>query len=143
MVCFLCLLQLYITFLPVYTPSAADVRDPDLFAATVQSIIAKALNVPCTGFAFEDVWLGQQAVKNKLDPNDYLLEWTVFRTVATLARADLEVWWCEWVHVFACVARKKNQYVCVWVLRCCFGLFRPWTRTTMEYCAGGSFLLGW
>jgi hypothetical protein len=125
-------LQLYITFLPVYTPSAADVRDPDLFAATVQSIIAKALDVPCTGFAFEDVWLGQQAVKNKLDPNDYLLEWTVFRTVATLARADLEVWWCRFM-CFACVAKKKEPCVCVWVPRCCFGLFRPWTRTTMEY----------
>jgi hypothetical protein len=111
MVCFVCLLQLYITFLPVYTPSAADVRDPDLFAATVQSIIAKALDVPCTGFAFEDVWLGQQAVKNKLDPNDYLLEWTVFRTVATLARADLEVWWCGFMCV--CVCCKKKRTMCL------------------------------
>lgn len=69
-------------FLPVHRPSKAEVEDPDLFADNVRRRIAAALAIPCTEYSFEDVWLGQQALRWHRPPSGYLLEWNAFRKVA-------------------------------------------------------------
>ncbi|XP_057683979.1 lysophosphatidylcholine acyltransferase 1 isoform X2 [Corythoichthys intestinalis] len=43
-----------IEYLPVYTPSDEEKKNPNLFASNVRKIMAKALEVPITDLSFED-----------------------------------------------------------------------------------------
>lgn len=49
------------TFLPVYTPNAAERADAKLFAANVREVMAAALRVPMTGHSLGDVALQREA----------------------------------------------------------------------------------
>jgi len=64
-----------VEYLPVYRPSEAEREDPALFAVGVQRVIAKALNVPTTKHAAEDVALCIAARKLHLPMEAGLVTW--------------------------------------------------------------------
>jgi lysophosphatidylcholine acyltransferase/lyso-PAF acetyltransferase len=61
-------------YLPVMTPTAEEVKQPQLFAARVKAAMAKALNVPCTEFNYADTRLTHAARKHKLPADTVVLE---------------------------------------------------------------------
>uniref|UniRef100_A0AAY4E363 EF-hand domain-containing protein n=1 Tax=Denticeps clupeoides TaxID=299321 RepID=A0AAY4E363_9TELE len=65
-----------IEYLPTYTPSEQERRNPALFANNVRRVMAKALNVPITDYSFEDCQLSM--VQGPLRPpgNSCLLEFS-------------------------------------------------------------------
>lgn len=46
-----------IEYLPIYTPSEEEKKDPALFASNVRHIMAKALQIPTVDYSFEDCQL--------------------------------------------------------------------------------------
>jgi lysophosphatidylcholine acyltransferase/lyso-PAF acetyltransferase len=46
-----------VQYLPVYYPSDEEKSDPKLFANNVRQVMARALGVPTTEHAYEDVML--------------------------------------------------------------------------------------
>ncbi|TWW79481.1 lysophosphatidylcholine acyltransferase 1 [Takifugu flavidus] len=75
----LTLCQLYnefvIEFLPVYTPSEEEKRNPALFAINVRRVMAKALGVPITDYSFEDCQLAMAEGQLRLPVDTCLLEY--------------------------------------------------------------------
>ncbi len=61
-------------YLPVMTPSAAEVKQPALFAARVQKAMADALRIGITEHSFADTRLMFAARKLKLPPASVVLE---------------------------------------------------------------------
>ena len=53
--------RVHVRFLPVYSPSAAEVASPSLFASNVRERMAEAMGVPCTQHSFDDVRLQAHA----------------------------------------------------------------------------------
>uniref|UniRef100_A0A674NFS7 Lysophosphatidylcholine acyltransferase 1 n=1 Tax=Takifugu rubripes TaxID=31033 RepID=A0A674NFS7_TAKRU len=69
--CCCCCLQ----FLPVYTPSEEEKRNPALFAINVRRVMAKALGVPITDYSFEDCQLAMAEGQLRLPVDTCLLEY--------------------------------------------------------------------
>ncbi|KAG2464849.1 PCAT1 acyltransferase, partial [Polypterus senegalus] len=63
-----------IEFLPVYTPSEEEKKNPAVFANNVRRIMAKALDVPVTDYSFEDCQLAMAEGQLKLPADTCLLE---------------------------------------------------------------------
>ncbi|XP_048418037.1 lysophosphatidylcholine acyltransferase 1 isoform X1 [Stegostoma tigrinum] len=63
-----------IEFLPVYTPSAEEERNPILYAFNVRKVMANALGVPVTDYTFEDCQLVMSDSQLKLPVDTCLLE---------------------------------------------------------------------
>lgn len=63
-----------IEFLPVYTPSEEEKKNPLLFAVNVRRIMAKALGVPITDYSFEDCQLAMAEGQLRLPVDTCLLE---------------------------------------------------------------------
>ncbi|MGH0125595.1 UNVERIFIED_CONTAM: hypothetical protein FKN15_010361 [Acipenser sinensis] len=61
-------------FLPVYTPSDEEKKNPALFANNVRCLMAKALEVPVTDYSFEDCQLAMAEGQLKLPAETCLLE---------------------------------------------------------------------
>uniref|UniRef100_A0A3P8UZJ5 Lysophosphatidylcholine acyltransferase 1 n=1 Tax=Cynoglossus semilaevis TaxID=244447 RepID=A0A3P8UZJ5_CYNSE len=61
-------------FLPVYTPSEEEKKNPALFAINVRRIMAKALGVPITDYSFEDCQLAMADGQLRLPVDTCLLE---------------------------------------------------------------------
>ncbi|XP_068141291.1 lysophosphatidylcholine acyltransferase [Drosophila tropicalis] len=55
-----------IEYLPVYTPSAAEKADANLYAQNVREVMAKALGVPTSDYSFEDVIVMSRARDMKI-----------------------------------------------------------------------------
>ncbi|XP_075868630.1 lysophosphatidylcholine acyltransferase 1 isoform X2 [Nelusetta ayraudi] len=64
-----------IEFLPVYTPSEEEKRNPALFAINVRRVMAKALGVPITDYSFEDCQLAMAEGQLRLPVDTCLLEY--------------------------------------------------------------------
>ncbi|TSL82618.1 Lysophosphatidylcholine acyltransferase 1 [Bagarius yarrelli] len=62
------------SFLPIYTPSEEETRNPQLFAQNVRRIMAKALQVPVTDYSFEDCQLAMAEGQLRLPVDTSLLE---------------------------------------------------------------------
>uniref|UniRef100_A0A671XNK2 Lysophosphatidylcholine acyltransferase 1 n=1 Tax=Sparus aurata TaxID=8175 RepID=A0A671XNK2_SPAAU len=62
-------------FLPIYTPSEEEKRNPALFAINVRRIMAKALGVPITDYSFEDCQLAMAEGQLRLPVDTCLLEY--------------------------------------------------------------------
>ncbi|KAI5621642.1 lysophosphatidylcholine acyltransferase 1 isoform X1 [Silurus asotus] len=71
-----------IEFLPIYTPSEDEKRDPTLFASNVRRIMAKALQVPTVDYSFEDCQLSMVKGPLCLPSSTCLLDFS--RLVRTL-----------------------------------------------------------
>ncbi|GAA6098222.1 lysophosphatidylcholine acyltransferase 1 [Tachysurus ichikawai] len=66
--------ELEIEFLPVYTPSEDETKNPQLFAQNVRRIMAKALQIPVTDYSFEDCQLAMAEGQLRLPVDTSLLE---------------------------------------------------------------------
>uniref|UniRef100_A0A665US18 Lysophosphatidylcholine acyltransferase 1 n=1 Tax=Echeneis naucrates TaxID=173247 RepID=A0A665US18_ECHNA len=62
------------TFLPIYTPSEEEKKNPTLFAINVRRVMAKALGVPITDYSFEDCQLAMAEGQLRLPVDTCLLE---------------------------------------------------------------------
>jgi len=67
--------QLEVEYLPVYKPNNEEARNPSLYAAGVQRVIARALGVPTTKHAAEDVALCIAAQKLNLPYETGIVHW--------------------------------------------------------------------
>ncbi|XP_063054410.1 lysophosphatidylcholine acyltransferase 1 [Engraulis encrasicolus] len=63
-----------IEYLPTYTPSEEEKKNPALFAQNVRRIMAKALDVPITDYTLEDCQLAMAEGQLRLPPETCLLE---------------------------------------------------------------------
>ncbi|KAM5264734.1 lysophosphatidylcholine acyltransferase 1 [Ctenodactylus gundi] len=63
-----------IEFLPVYSPSEEEKRDPALYASNVRRVMAEALGVSVTDYTFEDCQLALAGGQLRLPANSCLLE---------------------------------------------------------------------
>ncbi|CAL8289339.1 unnamed protein product [Merluccius merluccius] len=63
-----------IEYLPIYTPSEEEKKNPALFANNVRRIMAKALRVPTTDYSFEDCQLAMAEGQLRLPVDTCLLE---------------------------------------------------------------------
>uniref|UniRef100_A0A8B9KX24 Lysophosphatidylcholine acyltransferase 1 n=1 Tax=Astyanax mexicanus TaxID=7994 RepID=A0A8B9KX24_ASTMX len=61
-------------FLPIYTPSEEEKRNPPLFAHNVRRLMAEALEVPVTDYSFEDCQLAMAEGQFRLPVDTCLLE---------------------------------------------------------------------
>ncbi|XP_017265510.1 lysophosphatidylcholine acyltransferase 1 [Kryptolebias marmoratus] len=66
--------EFVIEFLPIYTPSEEEKKNPALFAINVRQVMAKALGVPITDYSFEDCQLAMAEGQLKLPVDTCLLE---------------------------------------------------------------------
>ncbi|RVE62403.1 hypothetical protein OJAV_G00156780 [Oryzias javanicus] len=66
--------EFVIEFLPIYTPSEEEKKNPALFAVNVRRVMAKALGVPITDYSFEDCQLAMAEGQLKLPVETCLLE---------------------------------------------------------------------
>ena len=53
-----------VEFLPVYTPSAEEMKDDLLYSVNVQKTMAKALGIPTTQHSYPDMFLAKIARKS-------------------------------------------------------------------------------
>ncbi|XP_051574214.1 lysophosphatidylcholine acyltransferase 1-like [Myxocyprinus asiaticus] len=63
-----------IEYLPIYTPSEEEKKNPVLFAHNVRRLMAKALQVPVTDYSFEDCQLAMAEGQIRLPVDTCLLE---------------------------------------------------------------------
>ncbi|XP_066435303.1 lysophosphatidylcholine acyltransferase 1 [Eleutherodactylus coqui] len=63
-----------IEFLPIYTPSEEEKRNPALYASNVRHVMAKALGVSVTDYTFEDCQLALAEGQLRLPSDTSLLE---------------------------------------------------------------------
>lgn len=80
-----------IEFLPVYTPTKEETRNPQLFAQNVRRIMATALQVPVTDYSFEDCQLAMAEGQLRLPVDTSLLEFARLVRRMGLKREDSEV----------------------------------------------------
>ncbi|MED6270877.1 Lysophosphatidylcholine acyltransferase 1 [Characodon lateralis] len=66
--------EFVIEFLPIYTPSEEEKRNPALFAVNVRRVMATALGVPITDYSFEDCQLAMAEGQLRLPVDTCLLE---------------------------------------------------------------------
>uniref|UniRef100_A0A2C9LMD9 Phospholipid/glycerol acyltransferase domain-containing protein n=1 Tax=Biomphalaria glabrata TaxID=6526 RepID=A0A2C9LMD9_BIOGL len=66
--------RIEIEYLPVYTPSEAEKKDPKLFANNVREKMASCLGVPVTDHTYDDCRLMNDAEKMKLPMNAGIVE---------------------------------------------------------------------
>lgn len=66
--------RVHVHFLPIYTPSKAEIASPELFAANVRRLMAAAMNVPATLHSFDDVRLQACAAAAAFPPDEVVVE---------------------------------------------------------------------
>lgn len=66
--------EFVVEFLPIYTPSEEEKKNPALFATNVRRVMAKALGVPITDYSFEDCQLAMAEGQLRLPVDTCLLE---------------------------------------------------------------------
>ncbi|KAI5106014.1 lysophosphatidylcholine acyltransferase 1-like [Silurus meridionalis] len=83
--------DLEIEFLPIYTPSEEESRNPQLFAQNVRRIMAKALHVPVTDYSFEDCQLAMAEGQLRLPVDTSMLEFARLVRRLGLKRENSEI----------------------------------------------------
>ncbi|XP_068426340.1 lysophosphatidylcholine acyltransferase 1 isoform X2 [Clinocottus analis] len=66
--------EFVVEFLPIYTPSEEEKKNPALFAINVRRVMAEALGVPITDYSFEDCQLAMADGQLRLPVDTCLLE---------------------------------------------------------------------
>ncbi|EDW07630.1 lysophosphatidylcholine acyltransferase [Drosophila mojavensis] len=84
-----------IEYLPVYTPSPAEMADANLYANNVRQVMAAALDVPTSDYSFEDVIVMSRAREMKIPfPGDIVeIEHTLDALDLLDSKRDMEL--CE------------------------------------------------
>lgn len=79
-----------IEYLPTYSPSEEEKKNPALFANNVRRLMAKALQVPVTDYSFEDCQLAMAEGQIRLPVHTCLLEFAKLVRSLGLKRQDSE-----------------------------------------------------
>ncbi|KAF5303945.1 hypothetical protein FQA39_LY01730 [Lamprigera yunnana] len=79
-----------IEFLPVYTPSEEEKRDPKLFANNVRNVMAKALGIPVLDYTYDDCRLMTRAKEMNLPQANSLVEIQKLRHRLGLNQSNIE-----------------------------------------------------
>ncbi|XP_052473570.1 lysophosphatidylcholine acyltransferase 1 [Carassius gibelio] len=79
-----------IEYLPVYSPSEEEKKNPALFAHNVRRLMAKALQVPVTDYSFEDCQLTTARGQIRLPVHTSLLEFAKLLRALGLKRVNSE-----------------------------------------------------
>ncbi|KAI2655830.1 Lysophosphatidylcholine acyltransferase 1 [Labeo rohita] len=79
-----------IEYLPIYSPSEEEKKNPALFAHNVRRLMAKALQVPVTDYSFEDCQLAMAEGQIRLPVDTCLLEFAKLVRSLGLKRANSE-----------------------------------------------------
>ncbi|XP_034031146.1 lysophosphatidylcholine acyltransferase 1 [Thalassophryne amazonica] len=66
--------EFVIEYLPIYTPSEDEKKNPVLYAINVRRVMAKALGVPVTDYSFDDCQLAMAEGQLRLPVNTCLLD---------------------------------------------------------------------
>ncbi|XP_019877475.2 lysophosphatidylcholine acyltransferase isoform X1 [Aethina tumida] len=98
-----------IEFLPVYTPSEEEKRDPKLFANNVRAVMAKALGVPVLDYTYDDCKLMTKAKEMNLPYATSLVEVRKLRHKLGLDSTNIEE---SFLHSnFTCRDCSKITYI--------------------------------
>ncbi|XP_026106944.1 lysophosphatidylcholine acyltransferase 1-like [Carassius auratus] len=79
-----------IEYLPIYTPSEEEKKNPALFAHNVRRLMAKALQVPVTDYSYEDCQLAMAEGQIRLPVDTCLLEFAKLVRSLGLKRVNSE-----------------------------------------------------
>lgn len=79
-----------IEYLPIYSPSEEEKKNPALFAHNVRHLMAKALQVPVTDYSFEDCQLAMAEGQIRLPVDTCLLEFAKLVRSLGLKRENSE-----------------------------------------------------
>uniref|UniRef100_A0A8D9BGW5 Lysophosphatidylcholine acyltransferase n=1 Tax=Cacopsylla melanoneura TaxID=428564 RepID=A0A8D9BGW5_9HEMI len=79
-----------IEFMPVYTPSEAEIKDPKLYANNVRALMASALGVPTSDYSYEDCQLVTRARQLNLPTSSLLMQTQRLRSRLGLERKHVE-----------------------------------------------------
>jgi len=79
--------RMEVTFLPVYTPSEEEKRNPKLYATHVRDLIARELGLPASHHSAEDALLQVQAIKHRIPLDKFN---TDMHTIQELLNLDFE-----------------------------------------------------
>uniref|UniRef100_A0A8C1JRB9 EF-hand domain-containing protein n=1 Tax=Cyprinus carpio TaxID=7962 RepID=A0A8C1JRB9_CYPCA len=79
-----------IEYLPIYSPSEEEKKNPALFAHNVRRLMAKALQVPVTDYSFEDCQLATAQGQVRLPVDTCLLEFSKLLRSLGLKRVNWE-----------------------------------------------------
>ncbi|KAL1464252.1 hypothetical protein WDU94_003917, partial [Cyamophila willieti] len=79
-----------IEFMPVYTPSEAEKKDPKLYANNVRALMASALGVPTSDYSYEDCQLVTRARQLNLPTSSLLMQTQRLRSRLGLERKHVE-----------------------------------------------------
>ncbi|KAF4103696.1 lysophosphatidylcholine acyltransferase 1 [Onychostoma macrolepis] len=79
-----------IEYLPIYSPSEEEKKNPALFAHNVRRLMAKALQVPVTDYSFEDCQLAMAEGQIRLPVDTCLLEFAKLVRSLGLKRVNSE-----------------------------------------------------
>ncbi|KAG7470161.1 hypothetical protein MATL_G00136410 [Megalops atlanticus] len=130
-----------IEYLPIYTPSEEEKRNPTLFANNVRHIMAKALEVPITDYSFEDCQLTMVEGQLRLPADTCILDFTKLVRGLGLKPSSVETALQEHGHRARSLRGKKltledfARYLCLQVsdtLRDMFALFDELEDGTMD-----------
>uniref|UniRef100_A0A671SFR7 Lysophosphatidylcholine acyltransferase 1-like n=1 Tax=Sinocyclocheilus anshuiensis TaxID=1608454 RepID=A0A671SFR7_9TELE len=77
-------------YLPIYSPSEEEKKNPALFAHNVRRLMAKALQVPVTDYSFEDCQLATAQAQIRLPVDTALLEFAKLLRALGLKRVNSE-----------------------------------------------------
>ncbi|KAK3086372.1 hypothetical protein FSP39_017489 [Pinctada imbricata] len=83
--------KIEIEFLPVYSPSEEEIKDPKLFANNVRLKMAECLRIPTTDHTFDDCRLMQKAAKLKLPKSAGLVEFQKLHNKLSVKFDDMNV----------------------------------------------------
>ncbi|XP_016397339.1 lysophosphatidylcholine acyltransferase 1-like [Sinocyclocheilus rhinocerous] len=79
-----------IEYLPIYSPSEEEKKNPALYAHNVRRLMAKALQVPVTDYSFEDCQLATAQAQIRLPVDTALLEFAKLLRALGLKRVNSE-----------------------------------------------------
>uniref|UniRef100_A0A673IQ18 EF-hand domain-containing protein n=1 Tax=Sinocyclocheilus rhinocerous TaxID=307959 RepID=A0A673IQ18_9TELE len=77
-------------YLPIYSPSEEEKKNPALYAHNVRRLMAKALQVPVTDYSFEDCQLATAQAQIRLPVDTALLEFAKLLRALGLKRVNSE-----------------------------------------------------
>ncbi|KAH9509527.1 Lysophosphatidylcholine acyltransferase 2 [Bulinus truncatus] len=77
-------------YLPVYSPSEEEKKDPKLFANNVREVMARCLQCPITDHTYDDCRLMNEAEKMKLPPNAAIVEFEKLHTKLGVTYEELQ-----------------------------------------------------
>ena len=110
--------RMHIQFLPVYTPSAAEVASPHLYASNVRSYMAEAMDVPCTQHSFDDVRLQAHAMRHGYSSDESVVEMELVKKLFSVDFATVK----KHLDAFAAIDTDHSGRISYDEFRAAFGV---------------------